>query len=854
MAAPGNINEFLDLVRKSSVLDEKRLEAYVHKLRSSPGTPSEPAKLAGLMVRDGLLTQFQAEQIMQGKWRRFTIGKYKVLEKVGSGGMGSVYLCEHQLMRRRVAVKVLPAAKAADPSALERFYREARAVAALDHANIVHAYDIDQDETLHFLVMEYVDGTSLQDIVKKTGPMSPLRAAHYIRQAAFGLEHAHRAGLVHRDIKPGNLLVDRNGLVKILDMGLARFFNDEEDVLTKKYDENVLGTADYLAPEQALDSHSVDIRADIYSLGATFYYLLTGRTPFGEGTVAQKLIWHQTRQPKSITTHRQDVPPGLTAILEKMMAKDPDQRFLVPEALAKALEPWTQETIDPPSETEMPHLSPAAMAATGASGEMTPPVLTNIVTSPPGPPAPAKAWTVTTTPRPATHPEGPAPAAPMAPPPQPAPAAAKLSGSRERPPAAPLRGTSHPELLPPAKTSPSVELVPKAPSAKPSSAPPAPVAVQELTSPPASPQQADQEEDAAWEELALATKDSITKANTPSQRSRSGSGRRTGRPAPPVVEDRRTWYLVGGVAGVCLLLLVLAWLFLFHQADVLPPSGAKPLVVTKDPNRAGAYKSVFLALLSSREGDVIELWDDRHEENLRWEPLDHYKVKHVTIQPAPGKTVTWGPVPGKDEKANLLYLLNAHGFRIKGPNLTFDGTIDAKKNSFVQDLVFLYSFNKGLVLEDLALQNFKNTGVFFLNCGGASGQPVRLQNLEITAAKNVKARSAIFFEARPNHFPLVNEFIEITDCRFFGVNPKGAITVNGDKSLGFGVTLPKTGVDILKTDPPKAKTDPPKAKTEPPKAELPKAKTETPKAEPQKAKTETPKAEPQKAKNEPSKK
>ena len=225
-----------------------------------------------MLVRDGLLTHFQAEQFLQGKWRRFTIGKYKVLETLGAGGMGSVYLCEHKLMRRRVAVKVLPAAKAEDPAALERFYREARAVAALDHPNIVRAYDIDQDENLHFLVMEYVDGASLQEIVKKSGPLDVLRACHYIRQAAVGLQHAHEAGLVHRDIKPGNILVDRTGTVKILDMGLARFFHDEEDMLTKKYDENVLGTADYLAPEQALDSHGVDIRADIYSLGATFYF------------------------------------------------------------------------------------------------------------------------------------------------------------------------------------------------------------------------------------------------------------------------------------------------------------------------------------------------------------------------------------------------------------------------------------------------------------------------------------------------------------------------------------------------------------------------------------------------------
>src|SRR5207302_2101318 len=177
---------------------------------------------------------------------------------------------------------------------------------------------------LHVLVMEYVDGASLQEIIKRTGPMDPIRAAHYMRQAALGLQHAHeQARLVHRDIKPGNILVDRNGIVKILDMGLARFFHDKDDILTQKYDENVLGTADYLAPEQALDSHGVDIRADIYSLGATFYYCLTARTPFSEGTVAQKLIWHQTRQPKTIRSFRPEVPEGIVAVIDKMMAKEP---------------------------------------------------------------------------------------------------------------------------------------------------------------------------------------------------------------------------------------------------------------------------------------------------------------------------------------------------------------------------------------------------------------------------------------------------------------------------------------------------------------------------------------------------
>src|SRR3989475_9719478 len=191
MAAPSTNEEFLELVRKSGVVDEKRLDTHMKGLRAGGNLTAEPGKLAGILVRDGILTHFQAEQFLLGKWRRFTIGKYKVLERLGSGGMGSVYLCEHKFMRRRVAVKVLPAAKAEDPSSLERFYREARAVAALDHPNIVRAYDIDQDDNLHFLVMEYVDGSSLQEIVQRVGPLDPIRCAHYISQAALGLQHAH---------------------------------------------------------------------------------------------------------------------------------------------------------------------------------------------------------------------------------------------------------------------------------------------------------------------------------------------------------------------------------------------------------------------------------------------------------------------------------------------------------------------------------------------------------------------------------------------------------------------------------------------------------------------------------------
>ncbi|HKB41691.1 MAG TPA: serine/threonine-protein kinase, partial [Gemmataceae bacterium] len=375
MPAPKTIDELLDLGTRSGILEKQGLDDYLKKLRAAHDSPKAPRGLADAMVRDGLLTRFQAEQLLAGKWRNFKIAaKYKLLERLGAGGMGAVFLCEHVVMRRRVALKVLPAAHAASPAALERFHREARAAAALDHPNIVKAHDVDRDGPLHFLVMEYVDGASLHDIVKKHGPMDVVRACHYVAQAALGLDHAHRAGLVHRDIKPGNVLLDRAGTVKILDMGLARFFHDRGDNITKEHDSKaVLGTADYLAPEQAINSHEVDIRADIYSLGVTFYFLLTGTSPFAEGTLAQKLIWHQMRAPKAIREYRSDVPEELAAVIDTMMAKAPEERYQTPEEVVEALGPFVQAPVGPPPESEMPQLCPAAAGPLSMGPSSNPP-------------------------------------------------------------------------------------------------------------------------------------------------------------------------------------------------------------------------------------------------------------------------------------------------------------------------------------------------------------------------------------------------------------------------------------------------------------------------------------------------
>jgi serine/threonine protein kinase len=357
MSAPSSVEELIQLIRKSGMVEDDRLNSY---LGGKP-LPADAREAADQMVQDGLLTYFQTEQFLLGKWRGFTIGKYKLLERVGVGGMGQVFLCEHMFMKRRVAIKVLPPAKAEQPAALGRFYREARAAGSLEHPNIVRTHDIDQDGNLHFIVMEYVDGTNLLDVVKKFGPLDLGRATSYIRQVADGLQYAYSSGIIHRDVKPGNILIDRRGTAKILDMGLARFYKDQSDNLTVKYDDKVvLGTADYVAPEQVANSHGVDVRADIYALGASYYFLLAGHPPFPSGTVSQKLLWHRTKDPTPIRQLRPEVPERVAAAIAKMMAKDPAARYQTPAEVVAVLDQLMPANIPLPAAEEMPQLSPAA--------------------------------------------------------------------------------------------------------------------------------------------------------------------------------------------------------------------------------------------------------------------------------------------------------------------------------------------------------------------------------------------------------------------------------------------------------------------------------------------------------------
>jgi len=336
MGTPTTSTDFVTLIAQSNLLDAATLDNYL-KSHADSVSQDDPAAVAGALVRDGLLTHYQANQLLQGKWKGFFIGRYKVLGVLGAGGMGKVFLCEHPGMKRQVAIKVLPPKMAADPATIDGFYREAQALASLDHRNIVHAFDAANDGPIHYLVMEYVKGNTLEKIVATEGPLSASRAIDYMRQAALGLQHAFEAGLVHRDIKPSNFLVTDHGIVKILDLGLARFFHGQDSGVGSAVGGEVVGTVDYMSPEQGLNSAEVDIRADIYSLGATFYYCLTGRTPFEGGHTAQKLLWHQMREPAPIQNIRRDVPQQVIDIVRRMMAKDPAQRFQTPAELLLAL-------------------------------------------------------------------------------------------------------------------------------------------------------------------------------------------------------------------------------------------------------------------------------------------------------------------------------------------------------------------------------------------------------------------------------------------------------------------------------------------------------------------------------------
>ena len=334
-------NSFVNLLERSGVVDPDRLKpaiAALKKKAKAAGKEVTTSRLVKYLIESELITQWQADKFLAGKYKGFFLGKFKLLRHLGSGGMSSVYLARHKISDQLRAIKVLPRKKVADKSYLDRFYLEARIAASLNHPNVVRIYDICEENGVHFMVMEYAKGEDLLELVTRDGPLKFADAAKYVAEACEGLKHAHNKDLVHRDIKPANLLLGEDQSVKLLDLGLALVNQDNDESLTVLYNEKVMGTADYLAPEQAVNSHAVDLRADIYSLGCTLYFLLVGHPPFPKGSLAQRIANHQSTQPPCLSTLREDVPEKLLEIVEAMMCKDPVERMQTCNDVQVALE------------------------------------------------------------------------------------------------------------------------------------------------------------------------------------------------------------------------------------------------------------------------------------------------------------------------------------------------------------------------------------------------------------------------------------------------------------------------------------------------------------------------------------
>ncbi|GIW92928.1 MAG: hypothetical protein KatS3mg110_0969 [Pirellulaceae bacterium] len=331
---------FIELLTHSGIMDRRQVRE-LYKSLPADERPATAAALARLLVARGVLTPYQSSHLLSGNRLPLVMHNLVILDRIGQGGMGEVYLAEQRRMKRLVAVKVLPEVAVSNESLVRRFYREVEAAARLIHPNIVTAYDAGEYRGIHYLVMEYVDGVDLGTMVERQGPLAVDFVLGCMLQAARGLHFAHQRGVIHRDIKPSNLLVDRSGIVKILDMGLARLVDvtDSHQLggeLTSSG--HIVGTVDYMAPEQVENSAQVDRRCDIYSLGCTMFRLLVGEPPFRRSTVVETLLAHKTAPIPRISAIRSDVPEEVDAILESMLAKKPEDRFASMADVVAALE------------------------------------------------------------------------------------------------------------------------------------------------------------------------------------------------------------------------------------------------------------------------------------------------------------------------------------------------------------------------------------------------------------------------------------------------------------------------------------------------------------------------------------
>ncbi len=355
-------SDFIERLRQSQLLSTSQCEQVAQRFAGA--TPSESAVEA--LVEEGILTPFQFRHLISDDAQPLNLGQYRLLDEVGRGGMGRVYKALHTIMDRIVAVKVIAPDLVRDPVAVAWFRREVRACTQLAHPNIVMAYDANEAEGLHFLVMEYVHGITLDALVKQFGSLPIPYSCALICQAARGLQHAHEKGLVHRDIKPGNLLIPFSEserlpdvLVKILDFGLARLQGKTKgDTIALRGETGVLGTPDYIAPEQSRDIHAADIRSDLYSLGCAFYFVLTGRVPFPGENAMEKLLKHLTEVAEPVERARPDVPPRIASLVRRLMAKDPADRPQTPAEVVEELDAWKAEPSPLPSGTPTPKCPP----------------------------------------------------------------------------------------------------------------------------------------------------------------------------------------------------------------------------------------------------------------------------------------------------------------------------------------------------------------------------------------------------------------------------------------------------------------------------------------------------------------
>lgn len=344
--------EFFQQLEHSGLL---LLPALKERLRRPDAKNLDGMNLARLLVRERYLTPLQANYLLSRRGEQLRLGPYSILERLGHGGMSRVYKAQHLATGMVVALKILDERHAQNPTALARFRREIAALQQLEHPNIVRAFDAAEHNGQLYLVLEYVEGIDLLRLVKKVGRLPVQLAAYCIHEAALGLHHAHQRGIIHRDMKPSNIMLEivrredtsaavqrvTYGRVKILDLGLARVDAQrqlESTQLTRLH--AIMGTPDYMSPEQARDSRNADPRSDIYSLGATLYFCLAGQPPFPEGTPLEKLLRHQTEEPTPLTHLNPRVPEELAQLVHTMMAKDPRQRPQSAWEVARSLQRW----------------------------------------------------------------------------------------------------------------------------------------------------------------------------------------------------------------------------------------------------------------------------------------------------------------------------------------------------------------------------------------------------------------------------------------------------------------------------------------------------------------------------------